>query len=53
MELRDGKFMPRIDLEDLTRMALAIIFVVLMGVLAAFALGLYLVIALVEVLFGY
>ena len=45
--------MPKIDLEDLTRMALAILFVAGMGVLAAFALGFYMVKALFEVLFGY
>ena len=45
--------MPKFDLEDLTRMALALLFVAGMGVLAAFALGFYMVRVVFEVLFGY
>lgn len=45
--------MPKLDLEIMARTALAILFVIGMGILAAFAVGLYLIKALFEVLFGY
>ena len=45
--------MPKFDLEDLAKLALAILFVAGMGVLAAFALGFYMVRVVFEVLFGY
>ena len=45
--------MPKIDLEDLTRMALAMLFAAGMGVLAAFALGFYMVRLVFEIFFGY
>lgn len=43
--------MPKVDLEDLAKLALAILFVAGMGVLAAFALGFYMVRVLMEILF--
>ena len=43
----------RADLEWCGRAALALLFAVLMGVLAAFALGFYMVRVVFEVLFGY
>ena len=43
----------KFDLEYLAKLALAILFVVGMGVLAAFALGFYMIRVIFEVLFGY
>lgn len=45
--------MPRMDLEEMARTALAILFVIGMGILAAFAIGFYMVRIVFEVLFGY